>query len=203
MAYNDPRRLGQQEAFESLVRRLQAIGLKTMTIEGLGPFGVGHFGMNLLPQTVTESTGGYQNALDWWLGQEDMMIGLNMGIGQRLWPGREKLAREFAFRAVAAGGRFGFTQREKHFEIWKGWLKAFNQLHARIAPVTGHRVLLPKDRGVLWTGEGRQLLFAFRAFAYPVADGVSVHEVTADGETPVELVDGVLRARKMAVYRIV
>ncbi len=203
VAYNDPRREGQQAAFESLVRRLQGVGLKTMTIEGLGPFGVGHFGMNLLPETVTEHSGRYQNALDWWIGQEDMMIGLNMGIGQRLWPGREKLAREFAFRAVAAGGRFGFTQHEGPCEMWRGWLKAFNQLHARIAPVTGHRAILPKDHGVLWTGEEQQLLFAFRAFTHPVTAGTKVFEVTAEGETPAPLIDGTLRAKRMAVYRMV
>jgi hypothetical protein len=202
VAYNDPQRLGQQAAFETLQRRLQAIGLKTMTIEGMGPFGVGHFGMSLLPSEVTEKTGGYQNALDWWIGQEDMLVGLNMGIGQGLWPGREKLAKAFAFRAIAAGGRFGFTQHERPFEMWRGWLKALNQMHARIAPVQGRRTLLPGDRGVLWEDDGRQLLFTFKSFVQAIPAGAAVTQVTADGESQVTVANGMLRTKGMAVYRI-
>lgn len=201
MAYNDPQRTGQQLAFEELLRRLQAIGLKTMTIEGMGPFGVGHFGMNLLPKKADKAHG-YQNALDWWLGHEDMLIGLNMGIGQRVWPGQAKKTREFAFRAIAAGGRFGFTQHEKPFEMWSGWLKELNRLHARIAPVTGHRTLLPKDRGILWEQDGRQLLFTFRAFPYAVPNGMQVSRITPDGEMPMPVNDSVLHAHAWTVYQL-
>ncbi|MHB9026905.1 MAG: alpha-amylase family protein [Armatimonadota bacterium] len=201
--YADPQRLGQQEGFEGLLARLQALGLRTMTIEGLGPFGVGHFGMNLLPQKADEAAGGYQNALDWWIGQEDMIYGLNMGIGQGVWPEREEQARQFAFRCLAAGGNFGFTQHADGIEKWSGWLREQRQLHARLAPVTGKRTLLPGDRGVCWERpEGDELLFTFQAFTYPLPAGVTAVEVTPTGETPVRRIDGNIAMEPWRVYRI-
>jgi len=171
--YADPRRVGQQRAYEQLVARLQGIGLRSFTIEGMGPYGVGHFGMNLFPKNKALPKGNYQNLLDWWLGQEDMIYGLSMGIGQWMWPEEER-AREFAFRCLAYGGRFGFTQHEEYLEMWSGWLRAQNQLHARIAPIVGKRTLLPDDQGVLWEREHDQLLFTFRAFTYSLPADVTV-----------------------------
>ncbi|MHB9133348.1 MAG: alpha-amylase family protein [Armatimonadota bacterium] len=200
--YAEPQRTGQQEAYERLVRQLQAVGLKTFTIEGLGPFGVGHFGMNLLPKASTK--GGYQNALDWWVGHEAMTAGLNMGIGQQLWPGQEAQAQEFSFRCLATGGRFAFTQHDGMLEMWSGWLREQNQIHAQLAPITGKRILLPEDRGVYWQQEdGRALLFSYRAFAYNLPAGRAMYEVTPSGEVKVSQGNTAMLTAPWAVYRIV
>jgi hypothetical protein len=178
--YADPRQRAQQVAYAQLVQRLQQLGLRTFTVEGLGPWGVGHFGMDLLP-TAPGQQRGYQNALDWWLGDEDMVYGLNMGIHARPWPD-EAAAERFAFRCLAAGGRFGFSHTEQHVEQWTGWLRDLNRLHARVAPLGGERELLPDDRGVLWRqADGSALLFAFASFAWPTG-GRQVTRITADGE---------------------
>jgi hypothetical protein len=201
--YADPARSGQQRAYEELVVRLQTLGLKTLTVEGLGPFGVGHFGMDLLPREVNRR-GGYQCALDWWLGQEDMVTGLNMGIGQRVWPGQAKAVREFAFRTLAGGGRFGFTQYRGMFEHWDGWLRTHNQIHARIGSLAGRRTLLPGDRGVLWEcADGRWLLFAFKAFTFPLPAGASLAwKIEPDGDAGANAPGEALCAKPWTIYSI-
>jgi len=203
IAYNDPQRRGQQAALEQLVSRMQRLGLKTFAVEGVGPFGVGHFGMDLLPVPGKKHAGHYQCALDWWIGHEDMMFGLNMGIGQRLWQGGDRrTAREFAFRCMAGGGRFGFTQYQGIFEMWEGWLADLQRLHARIAPVGGRRRLLPGDRGVLWEQPGGQLLFTFAPLPQQVPAGATATRITPDGEVAATVADGVLQAQPWSVYRL-
>jgi len=199
--YNDDRRRGQQEAFARLVHKLQGIGLRNMAIEGLGPFGTGHFGMNLLPK---EGPSDFQCALDWWLGQEDMVYGLNMGIGQPVWKEPTPDAQAFAFRCLAGGGRFGFTENDVDgVEIWNTWLRDLNRVHARFAPLTGQRELLPKDRGVLWSQPRQEILFAFQPSTHAVPQGRRVSRIGPDGETPVAVQNGTFATEPWAVYRLV
>jgi hypothetical protein len=198
--YADETRRGQQDAYERLIARLQKLGMKSFSVEGIGALGTGHFGMHLA-DTSPEARGQYQNALDWWIGQEDMLYGLNMGMDQQVWPGREDEARRFAFRCLAGGGRFGFTATEGNVEMWSGWLKELNQLHARLGALTGRRTLLPEDKGVLWEREsGDSVLFAFRSFAWPLEGVEDLREVTARGFGPLAF-DGVtLSAESGRVY---
>jgi hypothetical protein len=198
--YADERRLGQQAALVRLLRKLQGIGVRNLAIEGIGPFGTGHFGMNLLPK---EGRTDFQNALDWWLGQEDMVYGLNMGIGQAVWKEATPDAQAFAFRCMAGGGRFGFTENDADgVEVWNTWLRDMNRLHARFAPLIGQRALLPKDRGVLWAQPGHDLLFAFQPFSHPVPQGRRVSRIGPDGETPVQVRNGAFATEPWAVYRL-
>jgi len=202
VSYGDALRQGQQEAYARLVSELQKIGMKTFTVEGLGPWGVGHFGMSLLP---TDSGGGrgYQNALDWWLEHPDMTYRLNMGIGAEVWPGREEEAEQFGFRCLANGGRFGFTAREDGVEMWDGWVREQNRLYSRIVPLTGKRSLLPDDQGVLWDTEvGGRLLFSFREFDFAAAEGQSVALITPDGEERMDLAELTFRTKPWSVYRM-
>jgi hypothetical protein len=202
MHYADPLRRGQQNAYARFVSRLQQAGIRTFTVEGVGPLGVAHFGMNLLPKTG-KSAKGYQCALDWWLGQEDMTYGLNMGIGARPWTDATPDPREFAFRCLAAGGRFGFTDHDADkTELWTGWMRDLNLVHAQFAPLTGRRTLLPADRGVLWQRGKDELLFAFKPFDHPVKASRPVHLLTPHGETPVPTGTGRLAAQPWSVYRL-
>ncbi len=198
--YADEQRRGQQAAFVRLIRKLQGIGIRNLAIEGIGPFGTGHFGMNLLP---SEGVSSFQNALDWWVGQEDMVCGLNMGISQTVWKQSNPDARAFAFRCMAAGGRFGFTQYDADgVEMWTGWLRDMNRIHARIAPIEGRRVYLPQDRGVLWSKGRGAWLFSFRSFVHPVARGGRVVRILPDGEWPEVVCEGKLVTEPGAVYAL-
>lgn len=198
---NDESRLGQQEPYERLMARLQELGMNSFSVEGIGSMGTGHFGMRLA-ETKPGAEGQYQNALDWWIGQEDMLYGLNMGMDQEIWEGREDEARQFAFRAMAGGGRFGFTEMVGNVEMWSGWLKEMNQVHAQVAPLNGRRELLADGNGVLWRRDnGENILFGYRPFAYPAGVKANVEEINAHGPTPAETEDGMLVAKAGRVYR--
>lgn len=200
--FQDPLRRGQQEAYGRLVHRLQDVGVKTFTVEGLGPLGVGHFGMGLLPKNG-KLTRQFQCALNWWVGHEDMVYGLNFGIGAAPWTGRDPSAREFSFRCMAAGGRFGFSFHEQHVAVWTGWLRDHNRICARLGTLVGRRTLLPKDQGILWQREGDTILFAFQAFRHTVPRGFLVTGVGPDGDRPVRLNGNRLSAQPWSVYRLV
>lgn len=202
MHYADPLRRGQQNAYARFVNRLQKAGIKTFTVEGIGPLGVGHFGMNLLPKTGKLAKG-YQCALNWWLGQEDMIYGLNMGISAKPWENCETDPREFAFRCLAGGGRFGFTGHDAdQTELWTGWMRDLNRIHGRIGPVTGRRLLLAGGRGALWERKADRLLFAFKPFEHPVGKGRTVRLVTPEGEQNVAAENGRFAARPWSLYRL-
>jgi hypothetical protein len=87
-------------------------------------------------------------------------------------------------------------------EMWSGWLKEMNQVHAQVAPLNGRRELLPEGNGILWRREnGESVLFGYKAFAYPAGDKVCVEEITAQGTSRVETEDGIFVAKAGRVYR--
>ncbi len=195
--YAEPQWRAQHDAYARLVRKMQQMGMREFMIEGLGPWGVGHFGMNLAPRT---GEGSYQNALDWWLGEEDMVYGLDMGINAKIWPERDEEAFQFAFRCIASGGRFGFTGHEGGLEKWSSWLRKLNRMHARIVPPRGERTLLPEDRGVLWQiDDHTRLLFAYRAFEFAL-DGAKA--AVLDGESEKPLDEEMLKTSAYTLYKL-
>jgi hypothetical protein len=199
--FQDPLRRGQEAAYARLVSRMQDVGIKTFTVEGVGPLGVGHFGMGLLPKKG-KSTKNFQHALDWWLGHEEMVYGLNFGIGAPDWQGTNPSAREFSFRCLAAGGRFGFTERENAVEKWTGWRRDHNRLLAKTGSMDGRRTMLPEDRGYLWQqGDGKTYLFAFRAFEHPIPAGFNAVRMGVEGDHAVRVEAGGLKAKPWTVYR--
>ncbi len=201
--FGDPLRRGQQNAYARLVRALQQAGIRTFTVEGIGPLGVGHFGMQLLlpPEKRTRH---YQNALDWWFGQEDMMYGLNMGIGCSPWADRQPTAREFAFRCLAGGGRFNFTawRPEDHTELWEGWVRELNRIHCRLAPLEGKRRLLPADQGVLWKTPKGRILFAFRPFSLRISGNERLFRIEPEGEQEIPMEQEEWMVEPWSVYRL-
>ncbi len=202
MHYADPLRRGQQDAYARFVHHLQQAGVKTFTVEGIGPLGVGHFGMNLLPKSG-KLTKGYQCALNWWLGQEDMIYGLNMGISANQWTDFEPGPQEFSFRCLAAGGRFGMTGYDAdRTERWTGWMKDLNLIHGQFSPLTGRRTLLPDDRGALWQEKKNTLLFAFRPFTQIVKPGTRVVQIGPAGETEIVVTGGQFLTQPWTVYRL-
>jgi hypothetical protein len=132
-----------------------------------------------------------------------MVYGLNMGIKATEWDGRQEESRRFAFRCMAGGGRFGFVRTEGGMQVFTGWLRDMNRLHARLAPLRGKRTLLPRGRGVMWEhADGTQTLFAFTQFDLPVERNRAVFRVTGDGETPVAPGKGGLTVKPGQVYKM-
>lgn len=200
--FQDPLRRTQQDAYARLVSRMQAAGIRTFTVEGIGALGVGHFGMGLLPKKGTLKKP-FQHALNWWLGHEEMVYGLNFGIGATPPTEMEPSARDFSFRCLAAGGRFGFTTFSRKVERWSGWLKAHNRIHARLGPVQGRREMLPQDCGFIWLRDGGDaLLFSFRSFVLALPAQCRVSRVLPDGERVVRPTRHGLHTAPWAVYRV-
>lgn len=198
--FADETRRGQQVAMERLMQRLQALGMSSFSLEGIGALGTGHFGMNLA-NTDPEAQGQYQNALDWWIGQEDMLYGLNLGMEQPHWTGRDEDAREFSFRAIANGGRFGFSGLHGNVELWCGWIKEHNQILAQVNPLAGRRTLLPNDEGVLWEiADGRRVLFAFRPHTLLAGSDAEITRVTASAALPLGSREDGIEAQAGEVY---
>jgi hypothetical protein len=196
----DPLRRGQQDAYGRLVRTLQESGIRTFTVEGMGPLGTGHFAITPVSPT-TPPARPFQFNLNWWLGQEDMTYGLNLGIGLGPWSGRPDPLQS-AFRCLAGGGRLCLSGRDGITEIWTGRLRDLNRIHARLGTLTGRRILLPEDQGVCWERDGGDtLLFAFRRFVADAPAGTTVTEETGDGPRPVKVTGGRFTARPGTVYR--
>jgi hypothetical protein len=201
MGYADPLRQGQQNAYGRFVHELQKIGIKTFTVEGIGALGVAHFGMDRFAGGAVKR-GNYQHLLDWWMGEEDMGHAMNMGIGPRPWKGEEELSRTVAFRYLAFGGRFGFSNSQDGAEFWDGWIREQNLIYGRIAPLWGKRTILPGGKAVLWDlDRGGQVLFAFDSIDHKIPAGASVSRVTAEGSTPATVESGVLKAQAWTVYQ--
>lgn len=129
-----------------------------------------------------------------------MVIGLNMGVGAKMWEDQSR-ARAFAFRCLASGGRFGFTDYEGGVEVWRGWWRDMNQMHGRLGPIEGQRELLEGDRGVVWRRGADRLLFAYGAFEFAVGS-MKVCKVNGQGEQAVSTADGTLRTEPLTVYRL-
>ena len=64
------------------------------------------------------------------------------------------------------------------------------------------RYLLPDDQGVRWESDGREVLFAFKAFPYPLSAGVPVVAMQGAQAMRVETPGGVLHTTPWTAYRI-
>ena len=145
----------------------------------------------------------FQCALNWWIGHEDMVYGMNFGVGVKPWDGDDPNAQEFSFRCLANGGRFGFTQYTGFIETWKGWVRDQNLVHGQIIPLVGRRTILPNDQGVLWRkDDGEEILFSFRSFSHSLESRQSVARITAAGERSIKLSGDSFVTQPLSVYRL-
>ena len=194
--FKNPSRKGQQNAYGKLVAKLQnEAGYKTLTAEGIGPMATGHFSIGLISEN-----GGKYYALDWWLGEEDMIYRLNMGVGVRPWakaPGKPD-PEEFGFRCLAFGGRFGFTDYKDHMESWDGWVRDQNRIYGQIDLTGARREILPDGVGVLWHTKNGKVLFTLKPHRATLA---GAEHLTPDGPVAVKTTNGVFDAPAWQVYR--
>jgi hypothetical protein len=203
IGFNTAHRRGQQDAYGRLVHELQKAGMKTFTAEGIGALAVPHFGMGLLGQHAKR--GNYQYALEWWLQDADMAFRLSYGIGTTVWTGEmAEYSEPFSFDCLAYGGRFGFTQYEKGWESWSGWVLAHNKIGGQIDLRDARREILEDHTGVLWhhKASGKQTFFAIKEMSLKIPAGKTVKQITPEGLVDVTVKNGLLQAPKHTVYAI-
>jgi hypothetical protein len=198
----DPLRRGQQEPFTRLLNAWQSLGMDTWGVEGMGPYGFGHFGMGLRASEREN----WQHSLAWWTDHADMIKGLNLGIHSPVWDD-QVAARAFAFRALAFGGRFDFAHSNDGILEWTGWLREQNRIHAQLLEFdlfNGKREVLPDDTGVLWRAPNgaHACLFAFKPFTFDLPAGVNASRLTDCTSEPANITAQRLQTQPMQVYRI-
>ncbi|HEY3415911.1 MAG TPA: hypothetical protein VGM23_03410 [Armatimonadota bacterium] len=176
-----------------VLAELQQIGYDWFGFEGTSPFGCPAYGLADPMQDyeghVQQGVCG-QNDLGKRIGHEYMAYNealLHIGLN----PARDMSAfPEWSFRYIANRSLNLVTATD-------------TQTYLRLLPLLQKRYLLPADRGVCWkTSDGRQALFAYQAFPYPVPAGLTVTQVTGTTETPIACADGVLHTQPFTAYRL-
>ena len=173
---------------------LQKIGYNWFGFEGTSPFGTHAYGLADPMQDyeghVQQGVCG-QNDFGKWIGHEYMAYNQAL-LGVELNARRDLAALpEWRFRYLA--------NRSLNLVEGKDVLT-----YQALVPLMQKRYLLPADQGVRWeAGNGHQALFAFRAFAFPVAPGTKVAAVAGAVETPVACPGNLLQTEPFTAYRIV
>jgi hypothetical protein len=192
------------EAIVSFVGALNALGIRAISVEGISPVGVGHFGMSDNMTEKVEAPGAVagQNDWSWWVGHEDMLVDCTPCAQPH--PARTpQELHEQCFRALANRALLIFHGFEnaaawpRSLERWSYFYQTFNTLF----PLMVTRRLLPTGNGVRWTSPAGEALFAYRAFPYPLPAGARVERITGTTCTPVPCSD-VLPTEACTAYRI-
>lgn len=181
-----------QAVVPEVLADLQKIGFNWFGFEGTSPFGVPAYGladpMKDYEDHVQEGVCG-QNDFGKRIGHEYMAWNESL-LRVHLHPQRSREALpEWSFRYIANRSLNIATEEDR-------------RIYGQLAPLMRKRYLLPDDRGVRWeAGDGREALFAYRAFAHPVPPGGAVARVTAAGEARVACPGNVLQTEARAAYR--
>jgi len=164
------------EALGGFFADLQRIGIRSISFEGISPFGYSRFGMADLRSEALEATPGIvgQNDWGWWMGNEDMACGLLLCVKPRKRTERE--LKETLFRTLANRGYLMFEGMGRGLELPQWWVE-LNHLYLQALPHMQTRHLLPDKQGVLWRSPEAQALFAFKRFDWPLPDGSTVYRL--------------------------
>jgi hypothetical protein len=194
---------GNAEAVVRVVGELSKLGIRAISLEGIGPCGVGHFGVN---DNMTENHRAPdavcgQNDWSWWVGHEDMLVDCTpcvaMHSSRPLQEVHEQTFRALANRALPINHGDRALKWPESVHSLAYFYHTFNTLQ----PLMIKRRLLPDSRGVEWEGKGGRALFAYSAFDYPVPAGARVERVDGKACIPVPT-NGVLRTTAYTAYRM-
>ena len=185
---------------------LNKMGVKAISNEGIGPMGVGRFGMgdNITDNPAATHAVAGQNDWSWWVGHEDMLIGTLPMV--HIHPSRtEQQVKEQCFRALANYSLLMLGEHEddivdqwpSNLDAMTSYYHTFNQVKSLMET----RRLLPDDRGVEWQAEAGRALFAYAAFDYELPDSARVERISGESATP-EDARGTLRTEPYTIYRI-
>lgn len=183
------------EGLGKFVGGLVELGVRIFSIEGIGPFGVGRFGLNdnKREDVVAPGSVAGQNDWSWWVGNEDMAIDCLPMLQPHPDRTAEELQAQF-FRCIANRALPSvFPIPEWLRELWH----TFNALRPEMIT----RRLLPGGQGVHWTGGPAELLFAYEAMDWPLPAGAKVEKIVG-GKAEVVATGPTLRTGAGKVYRI-
>jgi len=95
------------------------------------------------------------------------------------------------------------TLVQKHHYGSYPYVEGLDRTYAALQPWMRKRFLLPDDRGVRWeAGDGREVLWSFRAFPYRVPEGAAVKRIQSGGAERVDCSGGVLRTEPWTAYHV-
>jgi len=191
------------EAVVRFVGELGKLGIRAISVEGISPVGVGHFGVsdNMTEKRRAPDAVAGQNDWSWWVNHEDMLVDTT----PLLMPHPDRTPQELheqCFRAVA---NRSLPMLHASAEGWPEELRRwsyFYQTFNTLRPLMRRRHLLPERRGVRWTSPAGEALFAYRAFDHPLPAGARVERVVGEECTPVAC-KGVLQTEPYTAYRII
>ncbi len=199
---------GMQPNAEAIVRfigGLGRLGIRAISVEGISPVGVGHFGMsdNMTENRRAPDAVAGQNDWSWWVGHEDMLVDTTPCAVPHPARSPQEL-HEQGFRALANRALLIFNDNSQapswpeNLGRWSFFYRTFNTLQ----PLMQRRRLLPEHRGVCWHSPAGDALFAYQAFAFPLPAGARVERVVGEECTPVAGAGGVLQTEPWTAYRI-
>ena len=174
---------------------LAELGIGIFSVEGIGPFGVGRFGIsdNKREDVLASEAVAGQNDWSWWVGNEDMAIDCLPMLHPHPERTPEELQAQF-FRCVA-------NRALPSIYPIPEWLRNLWHTFNLLRPDMVTRRLLPGGQGVHWTGGAAELLFAYQPLQWPLAAGAKVERIVAGQPQPVPT-QGVLAAAAGGAYRI-
>jgi hypothetical protein len=178
---------------------LAELGIRIFSVEGIGPFGVGRFGLsdNKREDVQASQAVAGQNDYSWWVRNEDMAIDTLPLLNPHPERTPEELQTQF-FRFIA-------NRALPSIYPIPDWLRDLWHTFNLLRPEMVNRRLLPGGLGVHWTGGAAELLFAYRPQQWPLATGAHAERIVAGKAEPVAA-EGALRvleARAGEAYRIV
>jgi hypothetical protein len=194
---------GNAEAVVRFMGELAKLGIRSFSLEGIGPCAVGRFGVfdNMRENRPAPDAVCGQNDWSWWVGHEDMLIDCTPALIAHPERKREELNEQY-FRALA--NRSLLLHNNKSSAAWLQELQQmayFYNTYNTLEPLMVKRHLLPDHRGVRWTALGGEALFSYRAFAYPLPAGARVERIAGNACTPL-LTGDVLQTEAYTAYRI-
>ncbi len=184
-----------------VLAQLQQIGYDWFSFEGTSPFGVHQYGLwDPMENYEQHTSGGVmgQNDFAWWVGHEYM--GYNQMLCPGINPARDRSTMpEMSFRYMA---NRSLTLVLENHENRYPYVEGLDHTYAALQPYMQKRRLLPDDRGVRWEHHDGEVLFAYRAFDYPLPVGARVARVEHGVEIPVPCTDDMLATTAMTAYTI-
>ena len=185
-----------------LIAGLEAIGIPTIEVEGVSPFGVSAcYIMDADPAT----SGGVQwiagqNCWEWYEGNEDMLVGQQPRAGVHESRSEENARRRF-FRCLANQCVPEMARYAPPAGTGAAWYREMVDTYLAVEGEMAKRRLLPERQGVLWTRATTQVLFSFADFAFELPAGARVETIRGGIARPLAC-GGTLAAEPWTVYRV-
>jgi hypothetical protein len=189
------------KALGRLYREFQNLGLRSLSFEGISPFGTSRFGAADLRGDLLHAQGGIvgQNDFGWWVGEEDMAIGLCLCVSSRKRTAEELTRIQFRLMANR-----GFAMCDDQYGLMyelPDWWTRLNSIYVQALPHMKVRRVLPNGQGILWTDGQVEVLWAYKAFVHAVRADAVVERLDGKGATRIENA-GSVQAEAGCVYRI-